>query len=82
VEFVLFLIKDGRRQGEVIMGKLKNLMITEQEQLDKRLYPVLANKDPRISGMQIDDSNIAQFEAEFNAWLDAYEQSFGDNCGK
>jgi hypothetical protein len=61
------------------MGKLKNSIITEQEQLDRRLYPKLANKDPRISGMQIDDSNIAQFEAEFNAWLDAYEHSFGDS---
>ena len=61
------------------MGKVKASIITEQEQLDNRLYPVLANKDPRISGMQIDDSNIAQFEAEFNDWLDAYEQSFGDN---
>jgi hypothetical protein len=61
------------------MGKVKNLIITEQEQLDKRLYPKVANKDPRSSGIQIDDSNIAQFEAEFNAWLDAYEASFGDH---
>jgi hypothetical protein len=61
------------------MGKLKNLIITEQEQLDSRLYPKLANKDPRNSGLDVSDEELAQFDKEFNDWLDAYEASFGDH---
>ena len=62
------------------MGKLKNAIIAEQEQMDSRLYPKLANNDPRVSGIQnISDEELAVFDREFNEWLDAYEKSFGDN---
>lgn len=37
--------------------------------------------NPRLSGLQCDDADSAQWEVEFNAWLDAYEQSFGDQGG-
>jgi hypothetical protein len=66
------------------MSKLKDSIITEQEQLDSRLYPVLANKDPRSSGLNVcgidlSDEELATLDKEFNDWLDAYEASFGDN---
>jgi len=61
------------------MGKLKNAIIAEQEQMDSRLYQVLANKNPRTSGLEITDEELAQFDKEFNEWLDMYEQSFGSN---
>jgi hypothetical protein len=35
---------------------------------------------PRINALpNFDESNLAQWEVEFNAWLDEYEKSFGDN---
>jgi hypothetical protein len=61
------------------MGKLKESIIAEQEQLDSRLYKVSANNDPRISGLDISDEELAQFDKEFNDWLDRYEASFGSN---
>ena len=61
------------------MGKLKNAIIAEQEQMDSRLYPKLANNDPRVSGLDITDEELAQFDKEFNDWLDKYEASFGSN---
>lgn len=61
------------------MSKLKDSIIAEQEQLDARLYPKLANKDPRNSGLDISDAELAQFDKEFNDWLDKYEHSFGSN---
>ena len=61
------------------MGKLKNAIIAEQEQMDSRLYPKLANQDPRNSGIQnISDEELAVFDREFNEWLNAYEKSFGN----
>ena len=38
--------------------------------------------NPRHRGMVDSDDAWAQFDKEFNDWLDAYEKSFGDNCGK
>jgi hypothetical protein len=61
------------------MGKLKESIIAKQEQLDSRLYKVSANNDPRISGLDISDEELAQFDKEFNDWLDCYEASFGSN---
>ena len=61
------------------MGKLKESIIAEQEQLDSRLYKVSANNDPRISGLDISDEELAQFDKEFNDWLDRYEASFVSN---
>jgi len=61
------------------MGKLKESIIAKQEQLDSRLYKVSANNDPRISGLDISDEELAQFDKEFNDWLDRYEASFGSN---
>lgn len=37
--------------------------------------------NPRLGGTQCDDADLAQWEVEFNAWLDAYEHSFGDREG-
>ena len=59
------------------MGKLKNMLIVDEEQLDSRLLPKSLSKDSRVSGMEITDEELAQFDKEFNAWLDAYEASFG-----
>jgi hypothetical protein len=35
--------------------------------------------NPRHRGMVDSDEAWAQFDKEFNDWLDAYEKSFGDN---
>jgi hypothetical protein len=59
------------------MGKLKNMLIVDEEQLDSRLLPKSLSKNPRVRGMEITDEELAQFDKEFNAWLDAYEASFG-----
>jgi hypothetical protein len=61
------------------MGKLKSMLIVDQEQMDNRLLPKSLSKDPRVRGMEITDEELAQFDKEFNDWLDRYEQSFGDN---
>ena len=56
------------------MGKLKNALIEFEEQ---RMAKKLLNKDPRNSGLENSDQAWAQYEKEFNDWLDKYEQSFG-----
>ena len=61
------------------MGKLKSMLIVDQEQMDNRLLPKSISTDPRVSGMEITDEELAQFDKEFNEWLDMYEQSFGSN---
>lgn len=61
------------------MGKLKNMLIVDQEQMDNRLLPKSLSKDPRVSGLDITDEELAQFDKEFNEWLDMYEASFGSN---
>jgi hypothetical protein len=58
------------------MSKLKDSIITEQEQMDNRLLPKSLTKTSRDSGLEITDEVSAQFDKEFNAWLDAYEASF------
>jgi hypothetical protein len=76
VEFVLILIK------EKIMGKLKQALIGFNEQRAIKGSKVI---DPRYRGMIDSDwANMvgseeawAQYEAEFNDWLDRYEASFG-----
>jgi hypothetical protein len=35
--------------------------------------------NPLHRGMVDSDEALAQFDKEFNDWLDAYEKSFGDN---
>ena len=35
--------------------------------------------NPPNRGMVDSDADLAQFDKEFNDWLDAYEKSFGDN---
>ena len=60
------------------MGKLKNALIAFEEQRDCSQRPTL---DPRNRGMVDSDEEWAIYEAEFNDWLDKYEQSFGDEKG-
>jgi hypothetical protein len=52
------------------MGKLKQSLIEAQD----RSYASF-KRDPQEFHMNQQD--WAQYEAEFNAWLDAYEASFG-----
>jgi hypothetical protein len=56
------------------MGKLKNSLIAFEEQRACKQKPIL---DPRSRGMVDSDEEWAIYEAEFNDWLDRYEQSFG-----
>jgi len=56
------------------MGKLKQALIAFDEQ---RAGKSIKNLDPRYRGMVDSDEEWAIYEAEFNDWLDKYEQSFG-----
>jgi len=40
--------------------------------------PLISKEDWVAHGMA-NQQDWAQYEVEFNAWLDAYEKSFGDN---
>lgn len=55
------------------MGKLKQALIAFDEQRMAKQRPVL---DPRYRGLEDSDEAWAQYETEFNDWLDRYEQSF------
>jgi hypothetical protein len=57
------------------MGKLKSALIAFDEQ---RMTKKLLNNDPRLGGLEDSDQDWAIYEAEFNDWLDKYEQSFGN----
>jgi len=56
------------------MGKLKQALIAFEEQQAIKGSKVI---DPRYRGMVDSDAEWAIYEAEFNDWLDKYEQSFG-----
>ena len=56
------------------MGQLKKALIAFDEQRMAKGKPTL---DPRYRGMEDSDEAWAQYEMEFNDWLDKYEQSFG-----
>lgn len=56
------------------MGKLKQALIAFEEQQAIKGSKVI---DPRYRGMVDNDAEWAIYEAEFNDWLDKYEQSFG-----
>lgn len=56
------------------MGKLKQALIVFEEQ---RAGKGSKELDPRYRGMVDSDEEWAIYEAEFNDWLDKYEQSFG-----
>jgi hypothetical protein len=56
------------------MGKIKQALIQFEEQRMAKGKPIL---DPRNRGMEDSDEAWAQYEMEFNDWLDKYEQSFG-----
>jgi hypothetical protein len=60
------------------MGKLKQALIAFEEQ---RAGKGIKDLDPRYRGMVDSDEEWAIHEAEFNDWLDKYEQSFGDEKG-
>ena len=63
------------------MGKVKAWAEAEFEKslAIKEQQAGFGISNPRLSGLQCDDADSAQWEVEFNAWLDAYEKSFGDN---
>jgi hypothetical protein len=56
------------------MGKLKESLIIEQEQQD-----INRSGGLNVCGLDLSDEELATIDKEFNAWLDAYEASFGDN---
>jgi hypothetical protein len=58
------------------MGKLKQALIAFEEQRTGK------GTDPRYRGMVDSDEDWAIYEAEFNDWLDRYEQSFGGEEGQ
>ena len=63
------------------MGKVKAWAEAEFEKslAIKEQQSGIGVSSPRINGLPyFDESNLAQWEVEFNAWLDAYEKSFGD----
>ena len=62
------------------MGKLKQSLIAFEEQRACSQKPTGRKAillDPRNRGMVDSDEEWAIYEAEFNDWLDRYEQSFG-----
>jgi len=62
-----------------IMGKLKNAIIAENEQAFKRIFEKSKYSNPRTDGItEPSEEQYAQWDIEFNAWLDDYEKSFGD----
>ncbi len=65
------------------MGRVKQLSMEAWEEKllrdEKRYGSSCGSQD---LGYPTDDQALAQYEAEFNAWLDAYEKSFGDEEGK
>lgn len=54
------------------MGRVKQLAMDEFEK-----YLATREKQMKLD-LAENDQDIAQYYAEFNAWLDQYEQSFGD----
>lgn len=66
------------------MGRVKQLSMEAWEEKllrDEQRYGSSCGSQSDI-GYPTDDQALAQYEAEFNAWLDAYEKSFGDEEGK
>ena len=63
------------------MGKVKAWAQNEFEKslATKEQQAGFGVGNPRLRGMVDSDEAWAQYEAEFNDWLDAYEKSFGDN---
>jgi len=57
------------------MGKLKQALIEFEEQ-------GYAQFKSSSKGEVLNQQDWAQYEAEFNAWLDAYEKSFGEQGEK
>ncbi len=69
------------------MGRVKQLSMEAWEEKllrDEQHYTSSCGSQgsQRDLGYPTDDQALAQYEAEFNAWLDAYEKSFGDEEGK
>lgn len=65
------------------MGKLKNALIVEQENIDAlhRVYQNTLKSNPQHFGLEDSDEAWAQYNAEFSDWLDKFEASFGDENG-
>jgi hypothetical protein len=68
------------------MGKVKQLFTQSWEEKllrdENRSGGSRGSRGSRQLELFPDDQARAQYEAEFNAWLDAYEKSFGDEEGK
>ena len=71
------------------MGKIKNLLIETEEaqfnanEIDYGWRGIIRNVPPTtkeqwVSYGMANQQDWSEFTKEFNAWLDAYEQSFGD----
>ena len=58
---------------ENVMGRVKQLAMDEFEK-----YLATREKQMKLDFAE-NDQDIAQYHAEFNAWLDAYEKSFGES---
>lgn len=65
------------------MGKLKEAIIVAQEEasqtkFNRGLYPTIKPSTKNsLSDEVLNQQDWAQYEAEFESWLDAYEASFG-----
>ena len=65
------------------MGRVKQLFTQAwEEKLLRDEKRMGGSRGSRQLDLFPDDQARAQFDAEFNAWLDAYEKSFGDEEGK
>ena len=60
------------------MGKLKNLIIENEEAFNRIFKAKQQTTDPRDSGLEPTDEDLAHYEKEFADWLMMYGQSFGE----
>jgi len=63
------------------MSKLKDQIIRDNEEAFHRIFEKskYSHGTPLpLSFQEPTDEELAQYDKDFNAWLDAYEQSFGD----
>ena len=51
------------------MGKLKNLIINNEEAFNRIFKATKEVTDPRDSGLEPTDEDLARYEAEFADWL-------------
>ena len=62
------------------MGRVKQSLIVEEEFKMSRLDQLFQNRGiavPQWRAYGLDEKEWAEYQKEFNAWLDDYESSFG-----